>query len=244
MAFPKAETRINHSLLLGAVTAAPHTVQRRKRQGEGEDRYEVGRRYCAIIAQNAQLQVLAKRRHLDACLNFMNEMREHGVAPDKYSYSIALTCCARLGAVDVALDLYQRMRLERVVPDDYIRINLLTVAANAKPPRVRLCTRLFAAITNPSTYMCNIMIDAYARVGNVDDCIATCRYMCLCGLEADKYTVSALIKAYVKSGRIEEALRKIRETHAAGLELSAPRVWTGDERVWETWAHGSGYPGV
>lgn len=114
------------------------------------------------------------------------------------------------------------MRLERVVPDDCIRTNLLTVAANAKPPRVRLCTRLFAAITNPSTYMCNIMIDAYARVGNVDDCIATCRYMCLRGLEADKYTGSALIKAYVKSGRIEEALRKIREMHAAGLELSAP----------------------
>lgn len=218
---PKVETHINQSLLLDAVIAVPHTVRRQKGQEEEGHKCTVGRRECTVVARNAQLKALAKRKHLDACLSFMNEMRESAVVPDKYSYSIVLTCCARLGAVDVARDLYRRMRLEGIVPDDYIRTNLLTVAANAKPPQVRMCARLFATMRNPTVYMCNVMIDAYARAGNVDSCIAMCRYMRLCGLEADKYTMSALIKAYVKSGRIEEAFQRLREMHAAGLELSA-----------------------
>lgn len=172
------------------------------------------------MARNTELHLLAKRKDLEACLSHLNAMRVEGLAPDKYSYSIVLTCCARLRAFDVALDLYNRMQLDAVPADDYILTNLITVASNAKPLRLDMCMRLFAATRNPSGYMCNVMIDAYAREGRVSDCLAIYNYMNLRGMEADKYTVSALVKAYVKSDRLDDAFQMLREMHAQGQELS------------------------
>lgn len=176
---------------------------------------------CAVYSYNVQLKQLAHKKDLKGCLLLLGELRQASLSPDKYTYSTVLSCCARTKAPDVAMELYNCMITEGVPVDDYIRTNLLTVAANSSPPRLEMCVRVFKSTCKPSRFMCNVMMDAYARFGLVDECLTTYRYMSLRSMQADKYTVSALIKAYVTAGRLNEAVDNIHEMHAAGLEVAS-----------------------
>lgn len=167
------------------------------------------------------MKTLANKKDLAACLSLLDELRNAGCAPDKYTYSTIMTCCSRVHAPDVAMELYNKMITENVQVDDYIRTNLLTCAANASPPRLETCALVFKSTRKPSQVMCNVMMDAYARAGLIEECLSTYRHMSLQSMQADKYTVSALIKAYVTTGRLDEAVDKIHEMHAAGLEVNA-----------------------
>lgn len=174
---------------------------------------------CAVYSCNIQMKQLARKKDLKGCLRLLGEIRQANLSPDKYTYSTLLSCCARSGALDVAMDLYNCMMTEGVPVDDYIRTNLLTVAANSSPPQLEMCARLFKSTPKPSRFMINVMMDAYARGGRLEECLTTYRYMSLRSMQADRYTVSALVKAYVMTGRLEEAVEKIHEMHAAGLEV-------------------------
>lgn len=176
---------------------------------------------CTVYWYNIQMRDLGKKKDLKACLRLLTEMRSEGLSPDKYTYSSILACCARTNSVDIAIDLFYRMKAEKVPIDNYIRTNLLTVASTSSPPRIDMCARIFRSTEAPSFFMCNVMMDAYARVGRVEDCLSTYRYMSLRKMRADRYTVSALVKAYVKADRLDEAVEKMHEMHAAGLEVSA-----------------------
>lgn len=176
---------------------------------------------CAVYSYNVQLKALANKKDLTGCLRLLDELSGEGYTPDKYTYSTILSCCSRSHAPDVAMDLYNRMMTENVPVDDYIRTNLLTCAANASPPRLETCASVFRSTSRPSKIMCNVMMDAYARAGLVEECLSIYRYMSLQLMAADKYTVSALVKAYVTSSKLEEAVNMLHEMHEAGLEVHA-----------------------
>lgn len=184
-----------------------------------DDEREVADR-CTVYSCNIQMKKLARKKDLKGCLRLLGEIRQANLSPDKYSYSTLLSCCARSGASDVAMDLYNCMMAEGVPVDDYIRTNLLTIAANASPPRLEMCARLFKSTHKPSRFMINVMMDAYARAGHLEECLTTYRYMSLRSMQADRYTVSALVKAYVMTGRLDEAVENIHAMHAAGLEVA------------------------
>lgn len=177
---------------------------------------------CAVYAYNLELKGLGKVRDVRGCLKLLRAMRSEGVRPDKYSYSTVLACCARKKNCEhVAFELYRVMCEEGVPVDEYILTNLLSIAAAASPPRLDICARLFRTPKRPPLIMCNVMMDAFARCGELEKCLRTFNYMGLRGISPDKYTVSALIKAYVKAGRLEEALERIKDMHAAGLDVSS-----------------------
>ena len=174
----------------------------------------------SLFAYNVRLKALAKKKHaLDECLALLAELRAAALLPDKYTYSHLLTACAAAAELDVAMRLFRQLRGDGVQLDNHLRTNLLTIAAAAKPPRLDFCVRLFRMTKKPSRVMCNVMMDAFARCGKVDDCLATFRYMGLRGLASDAYTVSALVKAFVVTGRLKEAVHKIEEMRRAGLDV-------------------------
>lgn len=177
---------------------------------------------AAVYSYNLELKRLARARDLQGSLTLLSNMREMNLWPDKYSYSTVLTCCRKVRATDVAFSLYKSMQEERVRIDNHILVNLLSIAGSASPPRIDTCHRLFrSAKSKPSVIMCNVLMDALARCGRVDDCMATLNYMALHGIQPDKYTVSAVVKAYVRAGQNEKAFQRLKQMHAGAIETSA-----------------------
>lgn len=166
------------------------------------------------------LKTLARKKNsLPQCLDIVQEMRRTGIRPDKFTYSALLTSCFRSKARHTAAELYHEIRKDGVPLDHYLRANLLKIAASGPSPQIDLCVRLFHGDPHPNRVMCNVMMDAYANIGALNNCISTYRYMAGAGVLPDSYTVTALMKAYIRSGRLEDAVTNLREIYKSGLDV-------------------------
>lgn len=169
---------------------------------------------------NIRLKALARKKNsINQCLQIYKQMQQHNVKPDKYTYSTLLTSCLKSKAISTAFDLYTQLQNDAIHIDNHLRANLLSIAAVAKPSRIDFCLKLFQSTHKPSRIMCNVMIDAFARVGRLNDAVNTFRHMTGQGISPDAYTVSALTKAYVKSAHYDQAFSKLKEMHSAGLQI-------------------------
>lgn len=156
----------------------------------------------------------------------LSHMRLHNIPRDKYTYTHILTACTRSRPTspetyDTACRLYALLAEDSVEVDHYICANLLRVAASAVPVRVEDAIMWFGAVKKPNRVMCNVMMDLYARVGDVNGCRAMWRYMGRRGMRADEYTCSALVKVHVMCGDVEEGLNVIAEMRSAGVNVSS-----------------------
>lgn len=180
----------------------------------------VERSASATFQYNIKLNKLAHRKDsLSHCLRLFDQMRQRNVQPDKYTYSALLTSCARARAPQAAFEIYHDIRKHGIPLDFHLRSSLLKLAALQPNPQLDLCSRLFHGAPRPNRVMCNVMMDAYASVGSVDECISTFRYMNSAGIEPDRYTVSALTKAYIKANRTEEGIINLTNMKQSGLEI-------------------------
>lgn len=146
-------------------------------------------------------------------------MRLAGVQPDKYTYSMLLTSCIKCKDPHTAAELYHDIRKDGISLDEHLRTNLLKIAATHPSPQISLCIRLFRGTSRPNRVMCNVMMDAFASVGDVDNCLATYRHMRSTGITPDGYTVCAIIKAYVCLERLDDAMANLHEMIKSGVSV-------------------------
>ena len=172
---------------------------------------------------NQLLRPLVRRKNsLPRCKLLFERLLSLSLTPDKYTFSLMFTSCIASNDPAYAHHLQSLLHTYNVPLDNHLRSNLLTLAANATPPRIDQCIHIFRSAKEPSRIMCNIIMDAFARAGRVDDCLNTYRYMSLRGIVADRYTVSAIIRAYVKVDRLEEAVEALKKMYCAGLAITPP----------------------
>lgn len=172
---------------------------------------------------NELLRPLAHRSNsLPPCKLLFEQLLSRGLTPDKYTFSLMLVACASSNSAEYAARLCELLKTHGVSLDNHLRANLLTLSANASPPRIDQCIRIFRACKAPSSVMCNIMLDAFARVGRIDDCLETYRSMVLRGIQPDKYTVSAVVRAYVTVGRLRDGMKAVSQMYCAGLPITSP----------------------
>lgn len=174
----------------------------------------------STLAYNKRLKSLARRKHkLQECLQILNEMRLAGVQPDKYTYSMLLTSCIKCNDPHTAVELYHDIRKDGIPLDEHLRASLLKIAATHSSPQIGLCIRLFRGTSRPNRIMCNVMMDAFASIGDVDNCLSTYRYMRSVGVTPDGYTVCAIIKAYVHLGKLDDAMTNLHEMIKSAISV-------------------------
>lgn len=169
---------------------------------------------------NRRLKLLArKRNNLQACLAILNDMRQVGVKPDKYTYSMLLSSCIRCKDQNTAIELYQDIQRDGITLDEYLQTNLLKIAASSPHPRIDLCIRFFRSAHRPNRVLCNVMMDTFASIGDVENCLATYRFMRNIDIIPDGYTVSAILKAYVQADRLNDAIVSLHEMFKSGISI-------------------------
>lgn len=174
----------------------------------------------STLAYNRRIKTLARQKgKLQACLQVLNEMRQDGVQPDKYTYSMLLTSCIKCKDHHTAVELYHDIRKDGIPLDAHLRTSLLKLAATHPSPQISLCIRLFRGTPRPNRVMCNVMMDAFASVGDVDNCLVTYRHMRSTGITPDGYTVCAILKAYIHLERLDDAMENLHEMVKSGVSV-------------------------
>eukprot|EP00178_Gracilaria_changii_P015554 TRINITY_DN4354_c0_g1_i1.p1 TRINITY_DN4354_c0_g1~~TRINITY_DN4354_c0_g1_i1.p1 ORF type:complete len:505 (-),score=115.35 TRINITY_DN4354_c0_g1_i1:237-1751(-) len=175
-----------------------------------------------LRAVNVRLKALVRRKHeFHRCVWLYQQLMLHRITPDKYTYSLLLTACATTGRTRHAMQLFHQLRHHRIPLDNYLRANLLTVVARSKQPDIAFAMWVFASSPKPSTLLCNILIELFARTRNLTGAECVHRYMNAAQIRVDAYTVSALIRAHVATGGPHAALSALRDMWRAGLSVHA-----------------------
>lgn len=169
---------------------------------------------------NVKIDKLARKKNsLSRCLCLFKQMRKKNIAPDKYTYSALLKSCTRDNSPETAFQIYHLIRRDGIPLDSHLRSMLLKLVAASPSPRLDLCLRLFNGASRPNRVLCNVLMNAYASSGSVEQCISTFRYMTAASIRPDGYTVSTLIKAYTKANRLDDAVTNLHDIRKSGLDI-------------------------
>lgn len=137
--------------------------------------------------------------------------------PDTVSWNILIAACSRNGDHKEVFELFGHMRRACVFPDNYTYVSLFSSCT-------RLCNLGLGSslhgllikndFSSCDTFLCNIMIDMYAKCGSLDG--ATKIFNSITKKNVISWT--AMISSLGLHGYAQEAIRKFEEMTAQGIK--------------------------
>ncbi|KAI3790235.1 hypothetical protein L2E82_03126 [Cichorium intybus] len=137
--------------------------------------------------------------------------------PDIVSWNILITACSRNGDYNEAFELFQHMLIDRIRPDNYTYVSLITICTNLC--NLRLGSSLHGLMIKSDFEHCdimvrNLMIDMYGKCGSVKSSVMIFEET----MEKNVITWTVLISAHGLHGFGHEAVKRFREMENVGIE--------------------------
>jgi pentatricopeptide repeat protein len=168
--------------------------------------------YC-----NVSMNVLAGACNKAHMYQETKEILLHQQSRDNISWSILITACARNGDYAEAFGFFKQMRISGHHFDNYISVSLLSI-----------CTKINSLVLGrlvhglniktgsgcSDTYVCNMLLDMYAKCGRIEDCLKAFEEM------EDRNIISwtAVISGLALNGFSRKALAWFKAMEEAGFK--------------------------
>uniref|UniRef100_A0A5B7BH60 DYW domain-containing protein n=1 Tax=Davidia involucrata TaxID=16924 RepID=A0A5B7BH60_DAVIN len=176
--------------------------------GEVADCYSIfletsGRR--DVVSWTGIITTFAERDPGEAIFLFC-QLRQEGLAPDRYTFSIVLKACACLVTERHALAVHSQL-IRAGFENDTVLANAL-IHAYARCGSIELSKQVFDEMVLRDTVSWNSMLKAYALHGQADEAL---QFFVQMDVQPDATTFVALLSACSHAGAVEEGT-KIFET--------------------------------
>ncbi|KAK1667051.1 hypothetical protein QYE76_055210 [Lolium multiflorum] len=168
--------------------------------------------YC-----NVSMNVLAGAYNKAHMYQETKEILLHQQSRDNISWSILINACARNGDYAEAFGFFKQMRISGHHFDNYISVSLLSI-----------CTKINSLVLGrlvhglniktgsgcSDTYVCNLLLDMYAKCGRIEDCLKAFEEM------EDRNIISwtAVISGLALNGFSRKALAWFKAMEEAGFK--------------------------
>jgi pentatricopeptide repeat protein len=123
------------------------------------------------------------------------------------NFMTLIRCAGNLGALDVAIEVFELCNRHHEKVDVLMYNNLLDACVNCKRGRqaVQIYTRMHQKGAQPDPITYNTVIRAYAQSGDLDGAFALLDDMASDGVQPNVVTFNSLVHAAVSNGRADKA---------------------------------------
>ncbi|GJQ08245.1 hypothetical protein GpartN1_g36.t1 [Galdieria partita] len=182
----------------------------------------------ALAWYNKRIRSAAAKRELKAVLSLIREMKRNKTTqPNTVTYAIALSCCAKLRAIEEARKLWNTYMEENLPLDNHVYSSMIAVYARTVPPQYDSAWATFQQLKNhmkPNKVVYNAMIDICSRTGRMEQALELYQELKLeNGEKPDEYTYNAILKGYARAGNVQSAIQVSNQMHSEGI---VPRAIT------------------
>ncbi|KAH7665856.1 TPR-like protein [Dioscorea alata] len=145
-------------------------------------------------------------------LDLFRSMREKdGIAPNAFTYTVALNCCASTGDLDMGIRIHEDVVKDGCDGDEFVVVALIDMYA--KCGSVGLARKMFDKITEPSVEACTAMIEGYCANDHAKDAMDLIRQT-LRRHKVSKVAEQIGFATMVRPCVVNMALRQGQEIHA------------------------------
>ncbi|KZV57660.1 pentatricopeptide repeat-containing protein mitochondrial [Dorcoceras hygrometricum] len=175
------------------------------------------------LSCNALLTGLAKEQDYAKMNLFMKEMQEKGIIPDVGTVSIMINHLCKFRMVDDALELFEKMRDEKLgIQPDLVTFNILInglCKVGRQEEGLQLMERMMSeAMYPPNTVTYNSLIDGFCKAGELERGRELFERMNEAGVEPNVITLNTLLDGMCKNGRVSGAMGFFRQMEEKGLK--------------------------
>lgn len=160
---------------------------------------ELGRQaHCALIKMGFETDSYCEGALIDmyakcGYLYFAKRIFEDAVNPDRVSWTSMISGFAKVGLVNEALKVFEKMQEAGHVPDDVVLVTILSTCVGQG--RLDDARNLFAKIHKPNVIAWNVMISGHVKGGNEREAIELFKNMVSAGIEPTRSTLGSVLRA-------------------------------------------------
>ncbi|XP_057832181.2 pentatricopeptide repeat-containing protein At5g27110-like [Cryptomeria japonica] len=165
--------------------------------------------WTAMIAGYVQLEFVEK------ALETFKQMQLAGVKPNSTTFASVLPACAKMGALELGVDIHQSI-VEGDFLSDVVVASAL-VDMYAKFGSTDKARGLFERMPRRDVVSWNAMITGYAQNGLVDKAFETFKQMQLAGVKPDSTTFASILPACAKMRDLEQGMDIHRNIKDRGI---------------------------
>ncbi|PIA62845.1 hypothetical protein AQUCO_00200693v1 [Aquilegia coerulea] len=170
----------------------------------------------STIVWNQMIRGFARSETPKESIKLYNEMCRMEAEADGFTYSFALTACARLSFLREGEQLHGRILVSGMCSNVYVQTNLVNMyAVNGGVYGVIKARGVFDEMTQRSVVTWNSLLVGYTRSGCVDEARRVFYEM----PERNVVSWTTMIAGCAKKGRGKQALALFREMWRAGVEV-------------------------
>lgn len=155
-----------------------------------------------VVTWNTVIGGLVKNGRFETALSTFKHMLSSNIQPDEYSFSSAISSCARLGMLDHALWINEQIKVKKVELNAILTAALIDMYA--KCGKIQKAREIFDSVSHSEVSVWNAMINGLAIHGLASDAIALFSKMEFEKVLPDHITFLGIVNACRHCGLIAE----------------------------------------
>ncbi|KAJ4828406.1 hypothetical protein Tsubulata_027359 [Turnera subulata] len=182
---------------------------------------DVARYSPSLFAYNVALRNVLRAEQWEVAHGLFEEMRERGLAPDRYTYSMLITQFGKAGMFDSSLFWLQKMEQDRVSGDLVLYSNLIELSRKLcdYSKAISIFKRLKRSGITPDLVVYNSMINVFGKAKFFREARLLIKEMKEVGVMPVTGSYSTLLSVYVENEKFVEALSVFAEMKEAKCPL-------------------------
>ncbi|XP_038683179.1 pentatricopeptide repeat-containing protein At1g10910, chloroplastic isoform X1 [Tripterygium wilfordii] len=172
-----------------------------------------------VVVCNSVLSCLVKNGKFDSSIKLFHKMKQDGLTPDIFTYSMLLAGCMKVHhGYSRALELVQELEFNGLQMDSVIYGTLLAVCASND--RCEEAESYFSKMKDeghlPNVFHYSSLLNAYASGGSYKKAEDLVQDMRSSGMVPNKVILTTLLKVYVRGCLFEKSRKLLAELEALG----------------------------
>ncbi|PIA36780.1 hypothetical protein AQUCO_03200037v1 [Aquilegia coerulea] len=156
------------------------------------------------VCYNVILICFCRSGNVNEALRIFDDMEASGLEGDLITYSILVHRLFKEGEIEKAMQVYRKMQSKGIIINSYAHDAILS--SLCKRGRVVEARAFFNTLTKVSEILLyNIMIDGYAKIGQIDQAVQLFGEIIDSGLTPTISTYNSLIYVFCKNEKLDEA---------------------------------------
>ncbi|XP_059069475.1 pentatricopeptide repeat-containing protein At3g24000, mitochondrial-like [Cryptomeria japonica] len=131
-------------------------------------------------------------------VTLFHHMQQTGLQPDHYTFASVLPACAKMGALEQAMDIHKSINDGLILSDIVVATALVDMYAKCES--IDKARELFDRIPQRNAFLWTAMIGGYAHNGFAEKALETFKQMQLDGIKPDTTTFASILPACAKMG--------------------------------------------
>ncbi|XP_059069665.1 pentatricopeptide repeat-containing protein At1g15510, chloroplastic-like isoform X2 [Cryptomeria japonica] len=157
-----------------------------------------------VVSWTAMIAGYAQNGFVEKALDTFKQMKLAGIKPNSTTFASILPACAKMGALELGMDIHQSITDRGILLGIVLANALLDMYA--KCGNMDKARELFDTMPQRDVISWTAMIAGYAQNGFVEKALETFKQMQLAGVEPDSTTFASILPACAKIGALEQGM--------------------------------------